>query len=87
MNQPQHGARVGSIRRLALVGLAAGLLAAVVLTAATSLLLNRRIRAVAETATRYKAGDFSRPARDHARDEIGTVASVLDDTARDLGAR
>jgi two-component system phosphate regulon sensor histidine kinase PhoR len=80
-------ARVASIRRLALVGLAAGLLAAVVLTAATSLLLNRRIRAVADTAMRYRAGDFSRPARDHARDEIGTVASVLDDTARDLGAR
>ena len=49
--------------------------------------LNRRLRAVVDTAERYKAGDFSRPARDHGRDEIGTVANVLDDTARQLGAR
>ena len=41
--------RIASVRRLALVGLAAGLVAALVLTWATSLLLNRRIRAVAET--------------------------------------
>jgi two-component system phosphate regulon sensor histidine kinase PhoR len=42
---------------------------------------------VATTAARYKAGDFSQPARDHGRDEIGVVANVLDDTARELGAR
>jgi two-component system phosphate regulon sensor histidine kinase PhoR len=79
--------RLADVRRLALVGLGAGLVAAIVLTALTSLLLNRRLRAVAQTAARYKAGDFSRPARDHARDEIGIVANVLDDTARELGAR
>ena len=38
-------------------------------------------------AERYRAGDFSRPARDYGRDEIGIVANVLDDTARELGAR
>ena len=38
-------------------------------------------------ARRYRAGDFSRPARDHGRDEIGMVANALDDTARELGAR
>jgi two-component system phosphate regulon sensor histidine kinase PhoR len=80
-------ARVASVRRAALAGLAAGLMTALALTATTSLLLNRRLRAVAETAQRYKDGDFSRPARDHGRDEIGTVANVLDDTARQLGAR
>ena len=53
----------------------------------TSLLLNRRIRAVADVAERYHAGDFGEPARDYGRDEIGTVATVLDETARDLGAR
>jgi two-component system phosphate regulon sensor histidine kinase PhoR len=79
--------RLADVRRLALIGLAAGLAAAVVLTAVTSLLLNRRLRAVALTAARYKAGDFSRPARDRARDEIGMVADVLDETARELGAR
>lgn len=80
-------ARIASVRRVGLVGLAAGLLAALALTGITSVLLNRRLRAVAETAKRYKAGDFSRPARDHARDELGTVANVLDDTARELGER
>ncbi len=80
-------ARVASVRRLALIGLLAGLGAAVALIGLWSVVVNRRLRAVVDTAERYKAGDFSRPARDHGRDEIGTVANVLDDTARQLGAR
>ena len=80
-------ARVGSVRRLALIGLLAGIVAAVVLIGLWSVVVNRRLRAVVDTAERYKAGDFSRPARDHGRDEIGTVANVLDDTARQLGTR
>ena len=79
--------RVADVRRLTLVGLAVGLLAATVVTAVTSVLLNRRIRGVAETAQRYRAGDFSRPAHDYGRDEIGIVANVLDSTARELGLR
>jgi two-component system phosphate regulon sensor histidine kinase PhoR len=79
--------RVSHLRRLALAGLGAGLVAALLLTWITSVLLNRRLQAVAVTAERYKAGDFSRPARDHGRDEIGTVANVLDDTARELGQK
>ena len=79
--------RVASVRRLALIGLAAGLGAAVLLTWGASILLNRRIRAVASAAARYRAGDFSQPARDHGRDEIGLVANALDETARELGAR
>jgi two-component system phosphate regulon sensor histidine kinase PhoR len=80
-------ARIGDLRRLALVGLAVGVAAAIVLTAVSSIVVSRRLRGVVATAERYKAGDFSRPARDHGRDEIGAVASVLDDTARQLGAR
>ena len=80
-------ARVAALRRYAFVGLAAGLVAALALTWTASLLLNRRIRIVAETARRYRTGDFAEPARDYGRDEIGTVATVLDDTARELGAR
>jgi two-component system phosphate regulon sensor histidine kinase PhoR len=80
-------ARVAALRRHAFVGLAAGLVAALALTWTASLLLNRRIRIVAETARRYRTGDFTEPARDYGRDEIGTVATVLDDTARELGAR
>lgn len=80
-------ARVAALRRYAFVGLAAGLVAALALTWTASLLLNRRIRIVAETARRYRTGDFTEPARDYGRDEIGTVATVLDDTARELGAK
>ncbi|HEY7475357.1 MAG TPA: ATP-binding protein [Vicinamibacterales bacterium] len=79
--------RVAGLRRLALVGLLAGLAAALGLTWVTSVLLNQRIRAVAETARRYRAGDFSHPARDYGADEIGTVAGALDDTARELGVK
>ena len=79
--------RVASVRRLALVGLLSGLVVALVLTWAASFLINRRIQVVADTARRYREGDFSRPARDHGNDEIGTVANVLDDTARELGSR
>ena len=80
-------AQIATVRRLSLVGLGAGLLVALLLTAATSVLLNRRLRVVAETARRYQAGDFTRPARDHGTDEIGMVANVLDETARELGIR
>jgi two-component system, OmpR family, phosphate regulon sensor histidine kinase PhoR len=79
--------RIAEVRRLALIGLAAGLVVAVIATTAASLLLNRRLRVVAETARRYMDGDFSRPARDHGQDEIGIVANVLDQTARQLGAQ
>jgi two-component system, OmpR family, phosphate regulon sensor histidine kinase PhoR len=79
--------RVSSVRRLALIGLLSGLIAALVLTWLASVLINRRISAVADTAKRYRDGDFTRPARDYGRDEVGIVANVLDDTARQLGGR
>lgn len=79
--------RIGEVRRLALIGLAAGLIVALALTWTTSVLLNRRIRSVAAAAARYRAGDFSRPARDRGRDEISVVASALDETSRAMGAR
>jgi two-component system phosphate regulon sensor histidine kinase PhoR len=78
---------VASLRQPAVIGLAAGLLIALVGTSIASLLLNRRLRIIADTARRYMAGDFTRPARDHGSDELGTVANVLDATARELGAR
>ena len=79
--------RVATTRRLALMGLAAGLAVALLLTWATSAWLSRRVLAIAGIAHRYRQGDFSRPARDFGRDEIGAVARVLDETARDLGTR
>jgi len=79
--------RLLAARQLAWAGLIAGLGAALLLTWGTSIWISRRVQAIAALAGRYRQGDFSRPARDFGRDEIGTVARVLDDTARDLGAR
>jgi two-component system phosphate regulon sensor histidine kinase PhoR len=71
----------------ALIGLGAGVAATVVLLWIASGPLGRRLSEIAETAGRYRAGDFSRPIRDHGRDEIGIVATALDTTAQELGAR
>jgi len=79
--------RIGNVRRLAFVGLLAGLAVALALTWTTSVLLNRRIRSVAAAAARYRAGDFSKPARDRGRDEITIVANALDETSRAMGAK
>lgn len=79
--------RLALVWPVAGIGLATGLIAALLLTLATSALLSRRIRAVAEAAERYQAGDFSTPAADYGQDEIARVASTLDHTARDLGRR
>jgi two-component system phosphate regulon sensor histidine kinase PhoR len=85
--RPSDGEAVEIVRRSALAGLVAGVAMAAALIGLWSLVVTRRLRAVVDTAERYKAGDFSRPARDHGDDEIGAVANVLDDTARQLGVR
>ena len=79
--------QLAETRRHAWTGFGAGLLAALFLTWATSAWLSRRVKAIGALAARYRQGDFTRPATDLGRDEIGTVARVLDETARDLGAR
>lgn len=79
--------RISATRRVAWMGLGVGLLAALLVTWATSVWLSRRVRAIATIARQYRHGDFSRPAIDFGRDEIGAVARVLDETARDLGRR
>ena len=79
--------QLAEMRRLAWTGLAVGLLSALLLTWATSAWLSGRVNAIAALAARYRQGDFTRPVTDLGRDELGTVARVLDETARDLGAR
>ena len=79
--------QLSSVRRSAAVAAAAGLVTALALAWAASLLLSRRVQAIAAVASRYAAGDFSRSARDFGTDEIGTVARVLDDSIRELGRR
>jgi two-component system phosphate regulon sensor histidine kinase PhoR len=75
------------VRRAALAAAATGLAAALALAWITSALLARRMRAIADGARRYAAGDLTRPVRDGGSDEIGTVARVLDDTVREVGRR
>jgi two-component system phosphate regulon sensor histidine kinase PhoR len=79
--------QLAALRRTALVAAAAGLGTALLLAWAASLFLSGRVRAIAEAASRYGQGDFSRPARDYGSDEIGTVARVLDESIRDIGRR
>jgi two-component system phosphate regulon sensor histidine kinase PhoR len=79
--------QLAAVRRSALIAFAVGLVAALAVSWATSLLLSRRVSAIAAVAERYAAGDWSRPARDYGADEIGTVARVLDGSAREIGRR
>jgi two-component system phosphate regulon sensor histidine kinase PhoR len=76
-----------AVRRSVLVALPVALASALGLAWLSSILLARRVDAIAAVARRYAAGDFSAPARDPGGDELGTVARVLDDTARELGRR
>jgi len=80
-------AQFRAVRRSVLAALAAALACALGLAWLSSTLLARRVAAIAAVARRYAAGDFSAPARDPGRDELGMVAYVLDDTARELGRR
>jgi len=79
--------QVDAIRRGLLLALGVALACALALAWLSSLLLARRVDAIAAVARRYAGGDFSQPSRDYGGDELGTVARVLDDTARELGGR
>ncbi len=68
-------------------GLAAGGLTALALAWFSGAHLSRRMKAIAGAAERYAAGDVSQPVRDAGRDEVGTLARVLDDSVRELGRR
>jgi two-component system, OmpR family, phosphate regulon sensor histidine kinase PhoR len=76
-----------SVRQSALVAFGVGAAGALALAWAVSLVLSRRVNAIAHVAQRYAAGDLSRPSRDYGNDEIGTVARVLDDSVREVGRR
>jgi two-component system, OmpR family, phosphate regulon sensor histidine kinase PhoR len=77
-------ATIGSATALALV---AALVTALILSWVFSAALARRVEAVASVATRYSAGDFSRPALDYGQDELGAVARALDAAAQELGRK
>ncbi len=79
--------QLAAILRGAAVAGAAGLAMALIVAWATSVLISRRVRAIAAVAGRYAAGDFSRAARDYGHDEIGIVARALDGAVRTIGRR
>ena len=76
-----------SVRQSALAAFGVGAAGALGLAWAVSLVLSRRVNAIAQVAQRYAAGDLSRPSRDYGNDEIGTVARVLDESVREVGRR
>jgi len=80
-------AQVAAVRRGLFAALGIALVLALGLAWLSSQLLARRLDAIAAVARRYAAGDFSRDTGDAGRDELGTVARVLDNTARELGRR
>jgi two-component system phosphate regulon sensor histidine kinase PhoR len=76
-----------AVRRSLLLALTVALVSALGLAWLSSVLLSRRVDAIAAVAQRYAAGDFTASTGDPGGDELGTVARVLDDTARELGRR
>ena len=76
--------QVAALRRSMLWALGVALVCAVALAWLSSLLLSRRVNAIAAVARRYAAGDFSDRVPEHGSDELGTVARSLDETAREL---
>ena len=81
------GQQLAEVRRSAAIAFGAGLLAALALAWGSSVMLSRRVAAIAAVAQRYAAGDWSRPARDYGNDEVGTVARALDGSAREIARR
>jgi two-component system, OmpR family, phosphate regulon sensor histidine kinase PhoR len=79
--------QLSAVRRATVAALGLALLAAFVLAWFVSMLLNRRVNAIAAAARRYASGDFSRRVGDTSQDELGTVARVLDETVRELAER
>ena len=79
--------QVASVRHMTLVALGVALVGALALSWIASVLLGRRLQAIASAARRFASGDLSQRVRDYERDELGTVARVLDDTVRELASR
>ena len=80
----------GQVRRVGLNALLAFALVApvaVVLAWISSLLLSRRIHAIAAVAKQYGQGIVTRQPYDYGNDELGTVARALDASVQELGRR
>jgi two-component system phosphate regulon sensor histidine kinase PhoR len=80
-------AQLAQIRHLILIALATAIPIALILTWVLSAPLARRVQDIAAVANRYSAGDLSQPAHHYGKDELGTVARVLDGSVHELGRR
>jgi len=79
--------QLAGVRHSSLAAMAVGLLAALVVAWGASSLLSRRVRAIADMAERYAAGNLTPSRTDYGTDEIGVVANLLDDSIREIGTR
>lgn len=79
--------QLAGVRHSSLAALAVGLVAALLVAWGASSLLSRRVRAIADMAERYAAGDLTPSQTDYGSDEIGAVARMLDDSIREIGTR
>ena len=79
--------QLAGVRHSSLAAMVVGLIAALVVAWGASSLLSRRVRAIAEMAERYGAGDLTPSRTDYGTDEIGVVARLLDDSIREIGNR
>ncbi len=76
--------RLGPLARALAAGFLAALGAALAIAGLASIRLQRRVRALTETARRYTAGTPFPVGLDHGDDELGVMARALDQTAREL---
>ena len=76
-----------TISRATASALAVSVVGAFAMAWVASALLSRRLNRLATGARRYAAGEIAAPPRDYERDEIGTVARVLDDAIGQLAER
>jgi two-component system, OmpR family, phosphate regulon sensor histidine kinase PhoR len=70
-----------------LSALGIALLGAAAIALVISSRLGHRVRAIAEVAGRYRAGDLTPPRLDYGDDELGAVARTLDESVHQLGGR
>jgi two-component system phosphate regulon sensor histidine kinase PhoR len=69
------------------IALVAALAGAALIAWAVSGRIGARVRAIAAAARRYQAGDLSAPRADFGADELGAVATALDESVHEIGRR
>jgi two-component system, OmpR family, phosphate regulon sensor histidine kinase PhoR len=79
--------QLATIRTMTLLALGVAIPVALLVSWIVSAPLGRRVRAIAAVASRYAAGDLSKPAYDYGGDELGDVARVLDASVQEVGRR